>query len=491
MEAKTGNSHFLILSAKAGKSSLKMTRGLCLTGFLVLLSAPRTTTAYPWTELSAPKEESRLSAGFQSSFFFKKERFLHLFPVLDIKYSRFMLDLDLGYQRSLTENKHYLRLSELALTFPVPLFDKWTFSIGSQNHIWSVVDQYWNLGLWQARYLTDPFRPVPMGNPGFYFHYKGSSSLILHLSYFSLPDISIFPDLKNGAPQSKSPFFTPPFTQQAHLSNIEWRVKSLHPLSWGSFLKPVLALKAQSAPAHFQISLSYSYKPVHQFQYSAIVGPSNLTGGLVEFDKLDYSLIYHHLAGLEMKVSPAPELSLLGSAVYEDLKQESFFSNEKDRYWLSTIRPGRSFIAGLLIRYEEKTAQEERTRVDLGYLKVFSRLDEEIPQPKTDSAWIDRMSQSFLKGKFLWKHALSLSLEHWVNNCLEGCQFKFRLTHAIDNKVYHAAFENRLNLLPSIQAHLSGDVLFQLPDKAVKTGSSSVQRYKNQSRILTGVRYVF
>ena len=238
---------------------------------LVLLFPVKTVFAYPWVDFQDKQDSPYFSLGIESSFFVTQKRWLHLIPSMDVKYSNLMVDVDLGGQYSLPEENFYLRLSELALTFPIPFASKWNFSLGFKKNKWIKADLYWNLGLWQPRYLVDPFRPVPLGRPGFYLNYKGYSSFTLYLSYLSFPDLSIIPKLENGAISSKNAFFISPVTLEGDSKKtvhpFKWDIKEMPSLKWGTFLKPALSLHTAHKLPHFQLSLAYAYKPSHRLRY--------------------------------------------------------------------------------------------------------------------------------------------------------------------------------------------------------------------------------
>ena len=516
--SKPGNSlgrgAISFVSLVSGKEkAIKTARwgGICLTSFLTVSAH-----AYPWPDFYGEKDPRRLSIGAQSSFFPKQKSWLPLIPTVDLKYSNMMADVDLGWRYSLPEERSYFRLSELALTFPVPLFTKWSFSLGFKDQEWSKADRYWNLGLWQARYKTDPFRPVQMGRPGLFLNYKGFSSFTLHLSYLALPDLNIIPLLKSGKVSSKNPFFVSPVTLERDSEQTKqptWKIKELPPVKWSAFLKPVAAVRTSHKLPHFQFSLAYGYKPSHQLKYFAFVEKCTIlqfTSGACVISGVDYSINYHHLFSLEAEISPFKGLTVTGSLTYEnprelerdhslsDIKSVFFREpkkkedeppvpvsfNGQEGFWVSSS-PADRLLAGLFLYYRDGEKTNEQTTVSFGYLRPLS-------QEKTvDNSFVTSAAPLLGAGS-AYAHAISFSLEHDLKAVLHGYRLRFRLNHALDNKIFQAGFDNRLNILPSFQVSFNGDILFQLSGRqSLKSGASAIQLYRERSRALLGVAYVF
>ena len=484
---------------------------------LAFLFSIKTAFAYPWIDLQDEQDSPYFSLGMQSSFFVPQKRWLHLIPSMDLKYSNLMVDVDLGGQYSYPEKSFYLRLSELALTFPIPFSSKWNFSLGFKKNDWIKADLYWSLSLWQPRYLIDPFRPVPMGRPGLYLNYKGSSSFTLYLSYLSFPDISIIPELDNGAINSKNAFFISPVTLKGDSKEVEhsfkWDIKEMPSVKWGTLLKPALSLHTSHKLPHFQLSLAYSYKPSHLLRYFVFTHKCSLSqhsNNSCSISDVDYSINYHHLLSAEVEMSPLKGMTLFGTLIYENPRAlvrnhtssdiaKAFFQERKAEspspfslvtfngqkgYWISSI-PRDHLTASIFLYYREGAKNKEQTTITAGYLRPLWQ------EKNPNNLFLNNFTAPLLGESFLWIHALSFSLEHWIKNVLHGYQFQFRLNHSLDNKIYQASFENKLNLLPSLQVSLSGDVLFQAEDQGLKSNTSAIQLYKNHSRVLMGVKYVF
>ena len=191
-------------------------------------------------------------------------------------------------------------------------------SLGFRDHLWSEADRYWNYGLWQPRYLLDAFRPIQMGLPGLYLQYKADTSVVFLLSYFYLPDIIIYPRLKDNQVDSANPFFL----SSGSFNKFHWGIKDLELFSLDRLFKPIIALQIQHFVKNHSLSLSYAYKPINQFQYSIYIPPINLSKKEKkqhpwEIKDFDYSILSHHLASLEWESDLSENLSLFASLFYE------------------------------------------------------------------------------------------------------------------------------------------------------------------------------
>ena len=197
--------------------------------FLIFLYCPAS-QAYPWMFFREDRSANYLLLDSHVSYFFKKPT--TFFSGFQLNYHNSMSHLNAGYSYSFLENSHYFRVSELSVVFPF-FWENWKMKLGFKDIVWSEADRYWNYGLWQARYLLDPLRPIQMGTPGVHFNYKtDKTSFLLSLSYFYVPDIIIYPKLTDNRISSKNPFF---------VDDIKWNVEKMDSLfQLENFLKPGL-----------------------------------------------------------------------------------------------------------------------------------------------------------------------------------------------------------------------------------------------------------
>ena len=473
------------------KASQLALKSLCvcwlfLTVFNPLFNPPA--QAYPWMFFRENKEPEILKLDLHySQFLYKKQS---SYAGVQLNYHKTDIDINVGYQYSFLEKAHFLRLSELALNFPF-IFKNLKINFGFKDVLWSEADRYFNQGFFQARYMVDAFRPFQMGLPGLYFNYQtdeqsnqGQSSFLLLVSYFYLPDIKAYPNQK----QSQNPFLIEEYAQDLSQVNIDsFKIKR--------FLKPVVAFRLKHEIfKNSKISLSYAYKPMNQLQYAVLLNSEPKPIDLSQTDKpldsensfsfknLKYSVLSHHLANLEWEAGLNDKFSLFGSLFYEKPEKKHYGTN-----WISDDFETH-FTVSLLAYYKANLGEQSNTLFTLGWTKT---MESQLQSDKSNQ--VTQSYQEELGRYFYWKEALSASIEYQSQEFWQGLLFRLRGNYALDNGFYSLAFENYIYFSPYIRAYLSGDLLLQSSNKAedkVKN-TSFIRKYKDLSRLLVGVQYVF
>ena len=431
--------------------------------------------AYPWMFF---KEDSSSLFQLDShvSYFFKDKT--SIFAGAELVYHNPKIDIDLGYNYAFLEKNHYFRLSELSVVFPF-FQEKWKMSLGVRDVLWSLADKYWNYGLWHARYLLDPLRPKQMGMPGLYFDYEtDTTSFLLSLSYFHIPDVIIIPKLENNKITSDNPFFINSFGD-----DLAWRVKKLDPFEIDRFFKPSLAIRLNHSIKKSSIRLSYAYKPVNQFQKAAVIeGPNLSDESSPPFTVTDfkYFIVSHHLASLESENKFTNNVSLFAS-VFLELPEPS----ELEKYWTSdNFSPHITY--SVIAYFQEKWEEKLKTLFTLGWTKTKNI---SVFEPKSNPI-LSEFKEVFNRA-FDWKSAISASIEHENKRLYQGFLFRFRTNYSLDNKFYHFIFENYLYFTPQIRVYLSGDFFHRFSNTPIPRNSSAVKQYQGLNRLLLGAQYVF
>ena len=287
--------------------------------------------------------------------------------------------------------------------------------------------------------------------------------------------------------QSNNPFFVNPILSNSSTSSnsLRWDLKDFQSFDWISFLKPAIAFQLKHQLPHSELSLAYAYKTANQLQYSVFLEAINLSDlndknrDIVVKD-LQYTLGYHHLTTLEFKLQPLDAMTFFASLFYENPDKRSY-------------KPGWTYddfeshlTTSMHLRFKKETG-ENQTVITLGYAKVFeSQLREDKSNLITEDI------ELFFGRGFDWIEAASFSLEYYTKKILSGYDFKFRLNYALDNKFYLVNFENDFYITPHFLTYLSGDILFRLArDSETAINSSAIMRYKDLSRVVFGVKYVF
>ena len=442
--------------------------------FFLLLVCSASAQAYPWMFFRQNQLPRIVELDTHISYFIKDQ--VTVFSGIELDYHHPTIDINLGYTYSFLEKTNYFRVSELAVIFPF-ISEKWKMSLGFKDVFWSEADRYWNYGLWQPRYLLDAFRPVQMGLPGLYLDYRGDTSFLLLLSYFYLPDIIIYPQLKGDQITSKNPFFVESFKR------FHWNIDELRLFQLNRFFKPTVAFQIKHFIKDSQISFSYAYKPVNQFQYSISVQGINLSSrgkDQLIVNGFNYSILSHHLVSLEGERALTESLSLFASLFYENPERRKPKPN-----WISDSFESHLTFS-LLAYFQEDWGKESKTLFTLGWTKTMeNRSHKDISNTVTED-----LERAFGRS-FDWKEALSASIEYQDNSLFQGFLFRFRANYALDNDFYALALENYFYFTPHIRVYVSGDAIFRLSDELIQEDTSSISKYEDLSRVLLGAQYVF
>ncbi|MCZ0932847.1 MAG: hypothetical protein OXJ52_06830 [Oligoflexia bacterium] len=446
--------------------------------FFVIFFWISSAQAYPWM-FFRESSSSIIQLDSHASYFLNGKT--AVFSGFQLAYHNSKIDLDLGYNYSFLEKNHYFQISELSVIFPF-LFEDWKMTLGVRDVLWSEADRYWNYGLWQARYLLDPLRPKQLGIPGLYFDHKtDTTSFLLALSYFYIPDVIILPELKNNEIVSKNPFFINSFSQ------FHWEVEQLDLFEIDRFFKPTLAFRLEHFIENSSINFSYAYKPVNQLRKAVFVKGINLSessANSLTVTDFKYFVLSHHLMSLEAETKLSQNVSLFVSVFYERPEQEQ---HEQD--WISdSFSPHLTY--SVLAYFQEKWEKDKKTLFTLGWTKTVDNQSDLTANPVTSDF------RELFNRNFDWKHAIGASIEHENKQLFQGFLFRFRTNYALDNQNYYFVLENYFYLTPHIRLYLAGDLFFRFSNTETPFNSSNINSSNSPdkgkyNRILLGGQYVF
>ena len=440
--------------------------------FLIFLWIPFA-QAYPWM-FFRENTSSMIQLDSHASYFFKGKT--AVFSGFQLEYHNSKIDLNLGYSYSFLEKSHYFHISELSVIFPFVVED-WKMTLGVRDVLWSEADRYWNYGLWQARYLLDLLRPKQMGMPGLYFDYKtDTTTFLLALSYFHVPDVIILPKLENNKLVSDNPFFINSFNQ------FHWEVEKLAPFEINRFFKPSLAFRFKHFIENSSVNFAYAYKPVNQFQNTVSVKGISLSETSVSsltVTDFKYLIVSHHLASLEGETKLSEHISLFASVFWEQPEQKKYEEGKITHNFSSHL------TYSLIAYFQEKWEEDKKTLFTLGWTKTVEQ------SPDLESNPILSDHKEVFNRNFEWKSAVSASVEHENKRLYQGFLFRFRTNYALDNQIYHFVLENYFYFTPQIRLYFSADLFFRFSDAEIAENSSAVKQYKDLRRLLLGGQYVF
>ena len=230
------------------------------------------------------------------------------------------------------------------------------------------------------------------------------------------------------------------------------------------------------------MAFSYAYKPVNQLNYSILMQGTNLSDSSDQLTVKDfnYSVLSHHLTGLEGEIALAENLSVFASLFYEKPQNKPTPGD-----WVSDEFESHTTLS-LLAYFQENWGEDLKTLFTLGWTKTI----ENRSQKAKSNIWTEDVEKLFGRS-FNWKEAISGSVEYQNKNWLEGFLMRFRANYALDNGFYALAWENYFYLTKHIRMYLSGDGIFRSSKDKSPVGSSSIEDYEGLSRLLVGAQYVF
>lgn len=453
---------------------------------LLFSSFGQAVESYPWMSFDRVDKLNYFEVDLSSSYFIKND--IAVFTGVNLEYHGPLLDVDFGYRYSFLDKEHYPRFGELSLSLPL-ILDRLNLVLGFRDFMWSEADRYWNLGLWQPRYLVDVFRPLQTSLPGVYVDFLGDTSITAFVSHFYLPDIMIYPELSEGEATSHNPFFSSSFLDVSKVDT-----ESLKSIDWLKFVLPMAGIQIRHDLSYSDLSLSYAYKPINQLHFLLKSEGINLSvpQSKLTVKDIDYTVLHHHLFTFESEFYLSDTVSIFSSLLYEkpeqvNLRELKLEQGNDNLEWL-TDNLESHLIVSFLALYQSEIQDVEKMTLSLGYMKIFENQErEEMSNAITEDL------ESLFGREFDWKHALSGSVEYWTGELFSGARFNLRVNYSLDNNIYAIIFDNYFSITPFFQVYMSGDIFFSFLDKGnqFKLKTSSVRKYKDSSRVLIGGKYVF
>ncbi len=206
--------------------------------------------------------------------------------------------------------------------------ENFEFSIGRKLFNWSLLDSYWQLGLWQTSFRWNYFHPVEQGLVGAFAHLHNEEwSVLGFVSPLYVPEQGAPYSLSNGKINSQSPWFIPPakYVQLfSGLANIKYNLVMPNTSDIIKQFSAGFALAYQAAP--YFVKLSYVYKPRNSIALP-IDGYLALHSTGSDAPVFIYpKVVFHHLAGLDFGLK-SKKFSAWFSGLAELPVNQSFDSN--------------------------------------------------------------------------------------------------------------------------------------------------------------------
>lgn len=214
----------------------------------------------------------------------------------------------------------------------------WSIQIGRVRKNWSILDQGWQLGIFQPRFVYDYLHPETVGLTGLFADYRWSGGTI---SFFTspmfIPDRGLPVSFENGKIGSVDPFFHAPISEvvfENQPTSIQYLLQ--RPSVTDLLLKPSLGVTARAGDVAngFSFSGAYSYKPMNQLllAYSALYNLSFQVADAEVYPRV----LMHHAATGDLSYNSkhlSAGVSVLREVPVRDETPRSWNTQEVDSAW--------------------------------------------------------------------------------------------------------------------------------------------------------------
>jgi hypothetical protein len=175
-------------------------------------------------------------------------------------------------------------------------------TLGQRKYDWSVADENWNMGLWNARFIWDPLRPETVGLTGAFYTYESAAWRILGFATpISIPERGYPIREASGQLVASSPFYIPPYQAAVVMNQVVPISYTISQLQIANLIfKPGAALSVRYGKEQGPwASLQYGLMPMHQLDLAVDAGLA-LNGGNDIIEATVYPrVLFQHLVTLE------------------------------------------------------------------------------------------------------------------------------------------------------------------------------------------------
>lgn len=389
------------------------------------------------------------------------------------------------------EKKFYINATEFYLSNKSK-----SLSIGRKQQQWSWLDSYWDMGLWQPRFMWEKASPDQIGLLGFFYNKQWSKKIksLFYVSPLYLPEFSAGSHREDGRFSSENPWFNPPvgLVEIPGLGERDIFYEVNKPAFIDVALRPSIGFMTRLGEASNWAQVSYAYKPHNKLftniDESLILGEDKIVLDGEETDIIEPrsvdarvevlpELFYHHLLGVESQFTLSSKWSLMTAYQFEAADRELNFNSEITYKGLSDGRIGaiafkRFFSSELSSAY-----------VSLGYMKL-SGGDE------PDKGKLASEEKSLFANHYRFKNAIKAEA-FFPQVFLLNKYFSSNSSVIYDLDFDGIVFSHKMNMSynESWKFSLSVDLIGLLDDQDIK--KSFMSSYRSNDNVSVGVSYVF
>lgn len=342
------------------------------------------------------------------------------------------------------------------------------FTFGRRLKDWSVMDHYWELGLFQPRFTWDPTRPKWVGLTGFFYEYKMPQwRFLAYVSPINIPERGFPLKEENGKLITSDPFAEQNY-ENAIVSRrqIPIRYKVDYPPMSDLVLNPggMVSAQFQETPDQgFWAEAKAGYMPIHQVNLAV------LPTYILQQDYVDVqvypTILRHYLAGGELGYR-LKDFQIWGAYTHEIPDKWIM----PDRWVTPRIEPADIYSIGAEYTFFD------RLKLQASYLYIS---EEPKPSVEAQEFTID------LPSRFRYHRGFRTRVEF---DSHQRFRQEWEWTHDADYKSDLISGDLFIELLKDSRAltlNLGCDFF------ASSTGKGSIGRLKGNDRIRGGIAYVF
>ena len=247
---------------------------------------------------------------------------------------------------------------------------RWRWALGRKIESWSLVDEEWNLGLWEPKFALDGLRPHRQGLTGFFLGYSGAKNSVHFLAApVFVPTMTPEIRAENDSLEARSRWYRSP-ARSTNIFGKEIRVAySIEDVNLSELVNnPGAAVSWESQwTSSLRSRMSLGYKPINllslKYRRDLITKPQSPNGKARMGPVVDYHQIF------SMDLSQSFSRWKISTSYLMDEPRKSLpvkTSNTQRIDWIQQ-QPQPIQVYGLAV----STLVSERVRAGWDYLRVY------------------------------------------------------------------------------------------------------------------------
>lgn len=378
---------------------------------------------------------------------------------------------------SFAEDYPFINPTEAYTDYHAQTFDS---SFGRKLEKWSETDEFWELGLWQPRFMWDKMHPETVGLTGFYFKAKKheDSRWLGFLSPFYIPEQGPHFYTQDGFVTSRSPWFTGQ-PKQALIGSTTTPLSYTidRPSTEEVVLSPSAGFRVESqVTENDKTGFAYSYKPVNQmllsYDYRLRLSDAGQTAPVTVVPVFPY----HHILTTDWH-NKTGRWNTMASATYERPEKLT----ESDR--LISQQIGDQILAAGIVSFDMIGEGPSAFKVYGGILKSWGAVKPDSGDTLSDS------SQFELRQRWLEAYRVGVNYPIWTK--WRRLQNKLELTY--DRIQNGSVFSSQVEYNVMDQWILTGsfDMLAVYDSRETEVDKSFIRQFRANDRVSLGFSYAY